>query len=838
MNAKVNPDYNRYKAFIHTYMQSSAFGQTFRPADSEILRNSSTFKVDNTNNNMNMNANSTFGPVQTPNIKSFSNTSDHNLYGANNNAQKEVDYYHNPTELFRWINYRRWDGARSRVITNPDEASVWVVSRHSTDSRVLWRQLPLHLVCMQSCIDASCLDDENRDSSESGSRGSAHSSADEATIQRQIEDLVEELLEAYPEGAYMQDDQGMLPLHSCLNAINASSYPNEKVLYLLVTANAGALRASDRYGRKPMDILREKDVHHPVIQKAIRLLMRVQGMEDSLKDLMKSDVLQLLQEAEKKAENERLASQRIIKRLEQELAEELAKAEKESNSAGKVHEISNVLREELKIVKKDYSSVERDLEQTRKERDGLIAKIESMQDTIDKQARQVDEMKKSSSVQKGENEKTLASIKSEANAAKAMAKGMESQLRTKFVHAEELKSTVSHVKKEMATLTSQSKREKKKLLDDIERLEDELQNVKSFSLEMEKKNETLREQNRDLDNHLSEMIMLYNSLSSQYDKMYDEANRHESTMIEKLRRDRSKLATSIEKQRKIMQDYIVEQEKILAQSSKEELSITEGLTYDKKNRTNAVDKIKEDFLAIRSKLSAKYFIAVDVLEDDQSQSVCRYSPTEKKNERSSEERIPLSSIKSPSVPMDTSFKGNRKEEGERSLDLLNFLEGNAQYHRRKYVPNKEKDQIFQSPSMPVSRSKYTNSSAKRNSVLDSDEGYEKKLESRKCNRSSHFSPIQMRKIKSDIYDPRNSKENFHLSQPKSRNRGKPLHDENESATVIDRYSTESQHSFSLDEFSDMDSRTSVEYSRFPRGMRNAMQRDLIRVRSVDSTGGH
>lgn len=820
-------------------MQSSAFGQTFRPADSEILRNSSTFKVDNTNNNMNMNANSTFGPVQTPNIKSFSNTSDHNLYGANNNAQKEVDYYHNPTELFRWINYRRWDGARSRVITNPDEASVWVVSRHSTDSRVLWRQLPLHLICMQSCIDASFLDDENRDSSESGSRGSEHSSADEATIQRQIEDLVEELLEAYPEGAHMQDDQGMLPLHSCLNAINASSYPNEKVLYLLVTANAGALRVSDRYGRKPMDILREKDVRHPVIQKAIRLLMRVQGMEDNLKDSMKSDVLQLLQEAEKKAENERLASQRIIKRLEQELAEELAKAKKESNSAGKVHEISNVLREELKIVKKDYSSVERDLEQTRKERDGLIAKIESMQDAIDKEARQVDEMKKISSVQKEENEKTLASIKSEANAAKAMAKGMESQLRTKFVHAEELKSTVSHVKKEMATLTSQSKREKKKLLDDIERLEDELQNAKAFSLEMEKKNETLEEQNHDLDNHLSEMIMLYNSLSSQYDKMYDEANRHESAMIEKLRRDRSKLATSIEKQRKIMQDYIVEQEKLLAQSSKEELSFTEGLTCNKKKRSDAVDKIKDDFLAIRSKLSAKYFIAVDVLEDEQSQSVCRYSPTEKKNERSSEERIPTSSMKSPSVHMDTSFKGNRKEEGERSSGLLNFLEENAQYnHRRKYVPNKEKDQIFQSPSMPVSRSKYTNSSAKRNSVLDSDEGYEKKLESRKCNRSSHFSPIQMRKIKSDIYDPRSSKENFHLSQPKSRNRGKPLHDENESVTVIDRYSTESQHSFSLDEFSDMDSRTSVEYSRFPRGMRNAMQRDLIRVRSVDSTGGH
>ena len=47
---------------------------------------------------------------------------------TNNNTIKEVDYYLNPTELFRWINYRRWDGARSRAQSHPDESSTWIVS--------------------------------------------------------------------------------------------------------------------------------------------------------------------------------------------------------------------------------------------------------------------------------------------------------------------------------------------------------------------------------------------------------------------------------------------------------------------------------------------------------------------------------------------------------------------------------------------------------------------------------------------------------------------------------------------------------------------------------------
>ena len=64
------------------------------------------------------------------------------MASASSSSVKEVDYYLNPTELFRWINYRRWDGAKTRAQSHPDECSTWIVSRHNADGRILWRTCP------------------------------------------------------------------------------------------------------------------------------------------------------------------------------------------------------------------------------------------------------------------------------------------------------------------------------------------------------------------------------------------------------------------------------------------------------------------------------------------------------------------------------------------------------------------------------------------------------------------------------------------------------------------------------------------------------------------------
>ena len=179
--------------------------------------------------------------------------------------KKEVDYYLNPTELFRWINYRRWDGAKARVLSHPDECSTWIVSRHSSDGRILWRHLPLHLVCMQS---------ENGNSENS------------SQITRQIEELVDVLLGAYPDGANSPDDQGMLPLHL---VVANSSQPNERILNLLLMTYPTGVDVKDKYGRTPVDIVSEKVESGPHREAALRAMSRAKLTTERLVEAIREE---------------------------------------------------------------------------------------------------------------------------------------------------------------------------------------------------------------------------------------------------------------------------------------------------------------------------------------------------------------------------------------------------------------------------------------------------------------------------------------------------------------------------------------------------------------------
>ena len=59
----------------------------------------------------------------------------------------EVDAINNPTQLFRKINNKDWKGALKVIKNNPVEAIIWI-SRHDDNGQLLWKYLPLHLLCL------------------------------------------------------------------------------------------------------------------------------------------------------------------------------------------------------------------------------------------------------------------------------------------------------------------------------------------------------------------------------------------------------------------------------------------------------------------------------------------------------------------------------------------------------------------------------------------------------------------------------------------------------------------------------------------------------------------
>ena len=877
-------------------MHSASLNDAMHPANQSVLRNS-TSKVSNVQKTSSQDSNSASN-------KSSSSCKHFQPRGRNaksaapilQTADNEVDYYNNPTELFRWINYRRWDGARARVDTNPEESATWVVSRHSTDGRILWRQLPIHLVCMQCGVSLDSQNDENRDASETSQRST---DSDPNAHLKQVEELVGELLEAYPDGAMEQDDQGMLPLHACMNAVNESTAPNERVLFLLVLANATALQIRDAYGRTPIDILKEKDLRMPSVQKALRVLMRAQEMGKQIKYSMMSETNKALSEAEKRSENERLASQRIIHRLEQELAEEQDRSQRELSSAGEVRQTTNILREELRIVKQDYTSVELDLEQARKERDDLVAKTEMLKQQLDSQEDVVAEVKREAEEKIEENEKIVASLRSDASTARAMAQGMESQLRSKFSNAEEMRNTVTQIRKEMANLSTQAKREKKVLLEDIEQLEDELKHVKAYVSELEQKNGTLEACNCELDTHLGQLLVMYNSLSSEYDQLFDSTSRHESSMMESIRGDRSNIVSSLEKQKKMLEAFIAEQERMLTEAAKKESIMSDHFLRAKKRELEAVGEIKENFQEMRTKLSAKHCMitepvdrgngSYDVFEDQtktanltssksrdaspkelnantvfdhleatthahnqqQQQQQQQQSKAIEANEKGSREnKTPI--LRSETQPPAIELQKANTEESTRSPGLLSLLEQRAQYSSRRH-PSQENGRIFPLPcKSPESLFRSAGSSGRHPSYYAVRESSSSKtISTLHCSGSSH-KPVaekicvstSKRMIPSPSLAHSNGRsysttpENGHKIIRQGQNYPHPADDED---STTDRYTTSSQKSFSLDEYSDVDSKTSSGLSYFDtgrrqqhRGMRFAVKQDLIRVGSGES----
>ena len=942
------------KAHMHSSSMNEAINPSSNPSSGgpssssvgAVLRNS-TFKLSNVNVNVNGGApsqrtdsHSRDSPEQESSSSSKTsanaNANSYQQYKNKNpstqtsstTTEKEVDYYHNPTELFRWINYRRWDGARARVHSNPEECAIWVVSRHSTDGRVLWRQLPLHLVSMQCGIkfgeEHDFHNDENRDVDDSThghghghgqhthgngkSMGGAPPSAAEEMARhnvhlQQVEQLLEDLLEAHPEAASLQDDQGMLPLHTCLNSINPDKNlgPNERVLSLLLLANAPAVQVRDHYGRTPADIIKAKmKIAHgsaavPRIETALRLVRRAEAMNQNIKESMANEAEKKLIKVAQHADNERQASQRIIRRLEQELAEEQNRAQREVHSAGEMEQTSNILYEELRMVKQDYATTELDLDQARKERDDLVAKNERLRNEMDKQDEIVAGIKSEAEKKVEEQAQVVASLKSEVNTARAMAEGMESQLRSKFSNEEELRSSVTQVRKEMSTLASQSKREKKKFLEDIDRLEDELKHAKTFAEEMEKKNETLDQRNADLDKHLGQVLVAYNSLSSEYDQLFDSTNRHETSMMESIRVERNNIAAALEKQKKMFEASIAEQEQLMTQASKKESVLRDMFAQAKKREIEAVGKIKEDFQAIRTRLSTKHCMVtepgikqatifpietttctseqeiqhsstqhenflkenihvhvrgVHVPEKDNSMNLNESTFSSGSNVKT-RERDHETALKSPILatksepPVVVEVQNNANADAFKSPGLLSLLEERAQYSARRshnasdprrsqnidtlpsmsasFHPSSanKQGQRRPSPGLPLEAAAYSTMSSLHPSSSS-------KMQHSVARKSAMRSPV-MTFTDGQKYSatPNNSKEVMR-QWPVSGYVG----DTSDSTTA--GY-TASQNSFSLDEFSDVDSRVSSGVSTFGdqrnhyRGMRNAVKQDLIRV---------
>ena len=149
------------------------------------------------------------------------------------NDEPEVNYDEGPTELYRRIEDKDWEGAIARLEQQPYEAKTWVSRTEQGSNKIRWRLLPIHATC----------------------------------IFRAPLGLIEALIDVYRDGPQMKDDQGMLPVHlACRNG------GSKGVILSLLKSFPDSYQVKDRKGRSPLQlVLNSESQNAEAVAGAIRL---------------------------------------------------------------------------------------------------------------------------------------------------------------------------------------------------------------------------------------------------------------------------------------------------------------------------------------------------------------------------------------------------------------------------------------------------------------------------------------------------------------------------------------------------------------------------------------
>jgi len=497
---------------------------------------------------------------------------------------KEVDYYLNPTELFRWINYRRWDGARARAQSHPEECDTWIVSRHSSDGRILWRHLPIHLLCMQREA-ATVVSDEDLTA---------------AAAARQMEQLIDVLLDSYPEGASSPDDQGMLPLHLLL--AKSENEPNERVINLLLTSFPNAVDVQDKFGRSPYDILKEqsKDGASDRTRAAFRALKRARYVSDKISATIRDESANIVAAVQNEASNERGASQKIIVRLEEELSNCRREMDEQRHRDGVLQAEMRSLSEELASVKVNLDNSNRKLEMTRKERDELLNKSDSLGNKLKHHDSDLERIRQEFEAKRHDDVEIIQNLRSELNTSKAMTEALESQLRSRFTNEEYLSTTVTTLEEQLEEVRSAQEHALKKAQNEVDTLTAENKRLKHNTDEWSKKNAVLQNKLSELSQQMTSIISSHSALSSEHDRLLEISERHENVLLDAMRKERSELVESFTKQRKALEKAFADQELVIENSLKKEDYLIRQAKDDRSKGRAMVEKIRKEFQEIRS----------------------------------------------------------------------------------------------------------------------------------------------------------------------------------------------------------------------------------------------
>lgn len=474
---------------------------------------------------------------------------------------KEVDFYRNPTELFRWINYRRWEGAQKRAESCPEEVVTWIVSTDPNTNAIQWRHLPLHLCCLQSEVPIS---------------------------------LVETLLKLHPEAAEMEDHDGRTPLHlACLKA-----GITEQLTTLLLAYNPGAAVTTDRNNCTPLDLLQQSistissstHLHNPA-----QLLQRMENFLTNIKQNVRNAEIKRVDQLHASVASERVASQQIINRLEEELASTKRTLEELESDINAKDDLEGNFEQKLLMITKENNQVQEQNQSLRQAVKEMSQALEAEKDRNSRQDEIVESVKMEYQKKIDELDSKVKNSQADTATAKSMLEALESQLKVKFTsdHAQiqkiaDLESTLSETVSKRNQMESDLKSKVDILHRENVRLKEAAEKTSSY-------NTALQDKVKELNESLSNIISSQNILSTEQERSMEAAETYARETLEVVNAERDRLLQFVEAQRRQMEDLFAEQLRVLEAGATTGVQQRDAFLAEKERSAATMQKMRQHF---------------------------------------------------------------------------------------------------------------------------------------------------------------------------------------------------------------------------------------------------
>lgn len=400
----------------------------------------------------------------------------------------------------------------------------------------------------------------------------------------------------------MQDHEGRTPLHlACLNA-----GVTENVAMLLLCYNASAAVTVDRNSRTPLDLLKQSlssiaaSAVPPELKSSVLILQRMEAMLTQIKQNVRVEEAKHVDQLHASVSSERVASQQIINRLEEELAKtKQTLALMESDMSHK-EDLETNFEQKLIMLTKENNQLSEETQSLRQ----TIKEMKNALDLKKDEIHQYDEIVESVKREyQGQMDALIAEVKNakaETSTAKSMSEALESQLKVKFSSEHAQIQKIASLEKSLSDLLSNQNQVESEFKSRIDNLHRENLRLKESIESTTKYNNALQDKVKELNESLSNIIASQTILSAEQERFLEVAETYARESLEAVNAERDRLVGFVGTQRRQLEHLFAEQLRVLEGGASAGMQQRAVFESERERSLATIQKMKQHFKEVEA----------------------------------------------------------------------------------------------------------------------------------------------------------------------------------------------------------------------------------------------